>query len=187
MENLILAVDRAFQADKWIDAQAAMNLISRGVVQTSFGDTALVLRGGTNAITGKQSVMEVGSILVVDTKQYLVSDFAYAPYERELLFKRDRCICAYCVQEFKPTQLTVEHVRPQCQGGETVWTNLVSACKACNQKKGGRTPEQARMELAYLPYSPGRYEWLIMKNRRILGDQMDFLMQRVPKHSRLRS
>ena len=185
METQILAVDRAWNADRWIDAQTAMNLISRGAVQTSFGETALVLRGGTNAITGKQSIMEVGSILVVETKSYTVRDFRYAPYERELLFKRDRCICAYCAQEYRASQLEVEHVRPQCQGGLTVWENLVSSCHACNQRKGGRTPEQAHMELAYLPYAPERHEWLIMKNRRILGDQMDFLMTRVPEHSRL--
>ena len=185
MENQILAVDRAWNADRWIDAQTAINLISRGAVQHSIGETALVLRGGTNAVTGLQSIMEVGSILVVDTGEFIVQDFSFAPYERALLFKRDRCICAYCAQEFKPSMLTVEHVHPQCAGGGTVWQNLVSACIACNQRKGGRTPEQAGMELVYVPYTPERHEWLILKNRNILGDQMDFLMRRVPPHSRL--
>lgn len=185
MDISILAVDRAYTPDRWVDAQTAINLISRGVVQTSFGDTALVLRGGTNAITGKQSVMEVGSILVVDTKSHLVRDFGYAPLERELLFKRDLHTCAYCGDTFKASELEMEHVRPECQGGPTSWENLVTSCHVCNQRKAGRTPEQAHMDLLYLPYRPSRFEWLILKNRRILASQMDFLLARVPRHSRL--
>jgi len=181
----ILAVDRAFTPDRWIDAQTAINLISRGVVQTSLGETAMILRGGMNAHTGQQSVMEVGSILVIETKNFLVRDFGYAPLERELLFKRDRHVCAYCGESFKTCDLEMEHVTPECQEGPTSWENLVTSCHWCNQRKGGRTPEQAGMELLYLPYRPERMEWLILKNRRILADQMDFLMNRVPKHSRL--
>ena len=185
MEALILAVDKAYNPDRWIGAQTAMNLISRGVVQNSLGETAMTLRGGINAATGKQSIMEVGSILVIDTKEFTVRDFQYAPLERSLLFQRDRCVCAYCAQTFKPANLEAEHVTPECQGGPTTWENLVTACHWCNQLKAGRTPEQAKMPLAYLPYRPSRFEFLILKNRRILADQMDFLMQRVPENSRL--
>lgn len=181
----ILAVDRAYTPDRWIDAPTALNLISRGVVTTSFGETALVLRGGINAKTGEQSILEIGSILVVDTKAHLVSDFGYAPLERGLLFQRDRHMCAYCGETFKFADLEMEHVVPECQGGKTTWTNLVTSCHDCNQKKAWRTPSQASMELLYLPYKPSRFEWLIMKNRRILADQMEFLMARIPKHSRL--
>ena len=53
MEDVsILAVDRAFTPDRWIDAQTAINLLSRGVVQTTLGDTAMTLRGGMNVQTG---------------------------------------------------------------------------------------------------------------------------------------
>lgn len=185
MDISILAVDRAYTPDRWIDAPTAINLIGRGAVQTSFGETAFVLHGGTNAKTGEKSILEVGSILVIDTKSHLVRDFGYAPLERELLFKRDLHMCAYCGQTFKSAALEMEHVTPECQGGERSWTNLVSACHSCNQRKGGRTPQQAGMDLIYLPYAPSRFEWLILKNRRILADQMDFLKQRVPKHSRV--
>ncbi|MNR71697.1 HNH endonuclease [compost metagenome] len=187
MEPRILAVDRAYTPDRWIDAQTAMNLYSRGVVQTSFGDTALVLRGGTNAKTGKQSILEVGSILVIDTKSYLVRDFGYAPLDRRLLFKRDRNMCAYCGGIFKHEELEAEHVTPDAQGGAYSWENLVSSCHTCNQRKGCRTPEQASMSLLYLPYRPSRFEYLILANHRVLACQMDWLMARVPKHSRLHS
>ncbi len=185
MDVRILAVDRAYAPDRWIDASTALNLYSRGVVRESYGETALRLRGGVNARTGKQSILEVGSILVIDTKEWLVRDFDYCPLEAETLFKRDRMMCAYCGNVFRASQLTRDHVKPVCQGGKDSWTNFVSACRACNQYKAGRTPEQAGMELLYVPYRPNRYEWLILKGRNIKADQMDWLMQGVPKHSRL--
>jgi hypothetical protein len=64
--------------------------------------------------------------------------------------------------------------------------NSVTACRACNERKGNHTPEQASMELIYLPYVPNRAEYLILTNRRILADQMEFLAQHVPAQSRLR-
>jgi 5-methylcytosine-specific restriction endonuclease McrA len=63
--------------------------------------------------------------------------------------------------------------------------NVVTACRRCNTIKGGRSPESARMPLLYAPYVPSRHEHLILQNRRILQDQMEYLMARVPKHSRL--
>jgi hypothetical protein len=43
------------------------------------------------------------------------------------------------------------------------------------------------MELLYAPYVPNRAEYLILTNRRILVDQMEFLSQHVPVQSRLRA
>jgi hypothetical protein len=41
------------------------------------------------------------------------------------------------------------------------------------------------MELKYVPYAPNHYESLILQNRNILADQMDYLISGVPKHSRI--
>jgi hypothetical protein len=46
-------------------------------------------------------------------------------------------------------------------------------------------PEEAGVELLYAPYVPNKAEYLILTNRRILSDQMDFLKQHVASHSRL--
>ena len=62
---------------------------------------------------------------------------------------------------------------------------MVTACRSCNQRKGNRTPEQAGMPLLYLPYRPNRWEGMILRNRRILADQMEFLLAGVPTTSRL--
>ena len=64
-------------------------------------------------------------------------------------------------------------------------SNLVPACKPCNHRKSSRTPEQATMPLLYAPYVPSLWEDFILRNRRILADQMEFLMAHLPQSSRL--
>jgi hypothetical protein len=51
--------------------------------------------------------------------------------------------------------------------------------------KRNRTPQEAGLELLYTPYVPNKAEYLILTNRKILSDQMDFLVQHVSSHSRV--
>ena len=108
------------------------------------------------------------------------------PLNNRELFHRDRQVCAYCAGMFPISRLTRDHVTPFSRGGRDTWMNSVTACRVCNEKKGNCAPEQAGMELIYLPYVPNRAEYLILTNRRILADQMEFLTQHVPAQSRLR-
>ena len=55
--------------------------------------------------------------------------------------------CAYCGKSWMDCKLAQEHVIPVIQGGPYIADNIVPACKSCNSKKGGRTPEQAGMKL----------------------------------------
>ena len=68
------------------------------------------------------------------------------------VFRRDNYRCVYCGQ--RAAQLTIDHVIPRHRGGPHSWANLVTACAACNRKKGGRTPEEAALTLRYQPYEP---------------------------------
>ncbi len=43
--------------------------------------------------------------------------------------------CAYCGGQFKPSELTMDHLIPLVRGGRSVKENLVPACKECNNKK----------------------------------------------------
>jgi 5-methylcytosine-specific restriction endonuclease McrA len=71
---------------------------------------------------------------------------------RRDIFLRDGFACQYCG---KPTKdLTLDHVMPRHRGGGHSWENVVAACKHCNHRKAGRTPEEARMYLKRDPYRP---------------------------------
>jgi 5-methylcytosine-specific restriction endonuclease McrA len=71
---------------------------------------------------------------------------------RRAVLRRDGYACQYCgAVTLRPT---LDHVVPRRLGGGATWTNLVTACRACNQRKGGRTPEQAGMPLLQRPFAP---------------------------------
>ena len=63
--------------------------------------------------------------------------------------------------------------------------NVVTACRHCNGVKRNRTPEESGIELRYAPYVPNKAEYLILTNRKILSDQMEFLSQHVSASSRV--
>jgi len=71
---------------------------------------------------------------------------------RRDIFLRDGFTCQYCHNATK--DLTLDHVMPRHRGGGHSWENVVAACKACNHRKAGRTPEEAHMYLKKQPYRP---------------------------------
>lgn len=75
-------------------------------------------------------------------------------FSRENVWARDRGSCQYCGVKVPRHDFTYDHVTPRTQGGETAWANVVVCCIPCNQKKGGRRPEQAGMTLRSLPVRP---------------------------------
>lgn len=76
------------------------------------------------------------------------------PCSRRGVLARDRDTCQYCGDQPGRLNLTIDHVVPRSQGGQTVWENVVTACRSCNHKKGGRTPEEAHMTLRIKPRQP---------------------------------
>jgi 5-methylcytosine-specific restriction endonuclease McrA len=71
---------------------------------------------------------------------------------RREVFQRDHFTCMYCGEQAR--DLTLDHVIPRYRGGRHTWENLVSACKRCNHRKAGRTPQEARMRLIREPFHP---------------------------------
>ena len=57
-------------------------------------------------------------------------------FTRFNVFLRDRFTCQYCGEAFASSALTFEHVIPRSRGGQTTWSNIVTACVPCNTGKG---------------------------------------------------
>ena len=89
-------------------------------------------------------------------------------FSRKNVYLRDGFRCQYCGVVYGDHELTLDHVVPRVCGGKTTWTNVVTACGACNRRKGGRTPEQAGLPLRTKPARP---KWTPMT-----------LAQRLPAH-----
>jgi len=77
-------------------------------------------------------------------------------FNRRNIYARDSSRCQYCGKKFSTSDLSLDHVIPRSQGGKTTWENIVCCCLTCHVKKGGRTPEQARMHLITKPVKPKR-------------------------------
>lgn len=67
---------------------------------------------------------------------------------RLAIFKRDKMTCQYCG---KKSRITIDHVLPTSRGGKNTWENMVAACFSCNNKKGGKTPDEAGLTLVRTP------------------------------------
>jgi 5-methylcytosine-specific restriction endonuclease McrA len=84
-------------------------------------------------------------------------------FNRRNIFARDANRCQYCGKRFPTSELSLDHVLPRSRGGETSWENIVCSCVKCNVKKGGRTPQEARMHLIRQPVCPKRSPLLSLK------------------------
>ena len=75
-------------------------------------------------------------------------------FSRQNIYLRDKYRCQYCGLKHSTEELTYDHVLPKSRGGKTEWENIVTCCTGCNRKKGGRTPNEARMNLVRKPTRP---------------------------------
>lgn len=170
----ILKLDTGGLPVAWINWKTAVTLYARNRVCWEAGEERFVVRGGISSRTGVRSELRIGSIIAVADRSKRFARGVPLLTNRTL-FQRDRNLCLYCGKQFSISQLTRDHVMPVSRGGLSVWENCVTACRHCNQRKDDRTPEEANMKLLAVPYTPNLAEYLILSNRRILADQMDFL------------
>lgn len=49
--------------------------------------------------------------------------------------------CYYCGKWLHKDNRSLDHVVPRSQGGRSCLSNLVTACRECNQEKGSSMPE----------------------------------------------
>lgn len=110
-----------------------------------------------------------------------------ARFNRMNVLCRDGYTCQYCgLRPIRPngkpdlSELTLDHVVPRARAvggrvrdatgrvvGLTSWTNVVTACVACNGRKAARTPEEARMPLRAAPRVPTGLDRLRMAVRQV--------------------
>lgn len=182
---LILAVDVTGAPRGWITWRDAVASKASGRVDRELGEFLFTFHGGRSRLTGERSEISISSILALRGRNPRAWEPQAPALTNSLLFQRDLHLCCYCGRQKRPELLTRDHVIPVSRGGADHWKNVVTACKPCNQRKGAKTPERAGMMMLYVPYTPSVYEAMILRNRRILADQMDFLLSLLPADSRL--
>lgn len=181
----LLALDAHGHVLDWLHWHDATCLYARDAVAWTLGDPCLRVRGGNCRRTGMQSILELHPIIATRGRARSHALNPTPTLTNPALFARDAQLCLYCGLQFPRSLLTRDHVRPLSGGGRDTWENVVSACFPCNSRKRNRTPQQAGMPLLAVPYRPSWVEHLILSNRHILADQMEFLRGQLPKNSRI--
>jgi 5-methylcytosine-specific restriction endonuclease McrA len=188
LTHQILRTDVAGMPLEWVNYQDAVRLYHLEQVAYACGTTLYRVCGGINARTGRQSRIDLNSIIATHgNKHALVKarDKYVPPLNNPALFRRDALLCMYCGEQFAAMDLSRDHVTPLSQHGTDSWNNVVTACKRCNNHKAGRRPEEARMELLAVPFTPTHAEYIYLQGKRVLTDQMEFLLAHFPRSSPL--
>lgn len=85
------------------------------------------------------------------------------PWNRRNVHTRDKFTCQYCGSRVDSSKITIDHVIPVSRGGKNGWTNTVSSCFDCNNKKGSNLPSEVGMSLIKKPVQPTIMEFVIQK------------------------
>ena len=184
----VLRTDVAGMPLEWIDYREAVRLYHTEQVAYDCGTRLYTVFGGFSALDGSRSHIHVNSIIATHGTSKSLSanrDEYVPPLNNRTLFKRDANLCLYCGMRFMTRDLTRDHITPVSRGGGDLWTNVATACRRCNNYKGGRTPEEAAMQLIAVPFTPNYAEYIYLKGRRVLADQMQYLLAHIPRSSPL--
>jgi 5-methylcytosine-specific restriction endonuclease McrA len=138
----VLLLDQSYAPLHVCNTPRALALLDKGKAE--------LIEAGASLLSSASTVVEQPS--VIRLRYHVKTPPRRVALTREALYARDRHTCQYCGVRAK--HLTLDHVLPRHQGGKSTWTNLVTACGPCNHKKGGRTPEQAKMPLRSVPVEP---------------------------------
>jgi len=142
LESPVLVLNQNYEPLNVCNVRRAFVLLDRGKAE--------VLEMGKGALHTPSATYPLPSVIRL---VYLVKrPRPQMRLTRREVFLRDRYTCQYCGRQTR--DLTLDHVFPRHRGGRHTWENLVAACKACNHRKAGRTPAEARMKLAKQPYRP---------------------------------
>ena len=142
MNEPVLVLNRNFEPLNVCGVRRAIGLIVVGKAE--------ILENGRGFIRTPTSVFPRPSVIRL---AYMVRrPHPRVKLTKKEIFRRDDYRCQYCGQP--SAHLTVDHVGPRHRGGTHSWNNLVSACPACNRRKGGKTLQEAHMSLLKQPVEP---------------------------------
>ena len=128
---------------------------AKRAITLHFLDKIDVLSNYDDKINSPSISLELPSVIKIKT--YIKNSNMSVEISRKNILLRDGYKCQYCGVQSKA--LTVDHVIPKFRNGLDSWENLVAACKNCNQIKGEKTPEEAKMPLLKRPKRPNRIHY----------------------------
>lgn len=125
-------------------------------VQAVFSERVAVVAEYDTWVHSPSTKIRLPSVVALRKYQRSARRVAFTRFN---VFLRDRFTCQYCSSTFASSALTFEHVIPRSRGGQTTWSNIVTACVPCNTAKGS----SMRMKPRRPPHEPTTSELLVAK------------------------
>jgi len=140
----VLILNQTFEPLQVCSARRAVILLFTGKAER-VEDTSRIIRSPSTALL-LPSVIRLHRFVRKPAQPSIA-------FNKKNILKRDAYTCQYCGRN-SGERMTVDHVIPKSLGGRTIWENVVSACRACNLKKGNKSLEEVRMSLLRRPAKP---------------------------------
>jgi 5-methylcytosine-specific restriction endonuclease McrA len=121
--------------------------VARAVIMTINGTVTVEERDGSRVLRSPRTTFPVPSVIRRRTYINIRQRREASGMKRTRIYMRDRFRCQYCGDRKALRELTLDHILPRSRGGDNSPFNVVTACVSCNQRKGNRTPSEARMPL----------------------------------------
>ncbi len=142
MDGQVLVLNQNYEPLNITNLRRAITLLHLGKAE--------VVETVDRAVRSERTALAAPS--VVRLAYYVRRPYPQLRVSRKGVFARDNHACVYCGETEVP--LTIDHVMPVSRGGSHEWTNLVTSCVACNNKKGNRTPTEAGLAFLSPPFRP---------------------------------
>lgn len=150
MQNALL-IDKNYMALSIIPWRKAVKLLVKGKAEPIHGSDEDMR---TISISTGDGAFNLPSIIRLVVTIPWRAHKSRLKFSRRNVMIRDNNECQYCGDRLGRTGGTIDHVVPRAHGGQTSYLNCVACCRACNNYKADRTPEQAGMRLRSKPKRP---------------------------------
>jgi 5-methylcytosine-specific restriction endonuclease McrA len=144
LSRRVLLLNASYEALGTVDVPRAVRLVWKRTAE-------VVVRDGERVLRSQHFVFEAPSVVrlleYIDVRKRRNN----SGKQRLRILMRDKMRCQYCGVRANAFELTLDHITPRSRGGSSTPENLCAACVGCNQRKGDRTPEEARMPLLASP------------------------------------
>ena len=163
LNSKVLVLNRGFLPVHITSLRRAFSLLYQGLAQAvdeqyqtfdfhSWSALSLTVHDESIGLVGR--AIRVPRVILLLTYDRVPK--RHVRFSRFNVYARDRNTCQYCGVHFSRAELNLDHVVPRSRGGMSCWENVVCSCHACNRRKGGRSPKEARMRILRAPRRP---EW----------------------------
>jgi 5-methylcytosine-specific restriction endonuclease McrA len=151
----VLVLDAGYQAVNVVPMRRALRLLAAGRAIAVEEDESVVFHSERWQL---KCPVVIRLFIAVAHRLYRALRVRFS---KRNVFARDGYRCQYCGSS---ENLTLDHVVPRSRRHEVrleyginSWQNCVTACLACNLKKGDRLPEEVGMKLRRPPAAPKGY------------------------------